>query len=115
MLHDKTADQESFMKLATMLTRAAEKKTPISCLGGEVLGLELVTKSIEEMRACCEFPIPPGPDDERCSASALEEEISAWTREDGPAASQSNAVAFSLCFLRMDPDTLTLVKVLRPL
>ena len=100
-------DQEKFTKFFLALGKAARAGTPLDSLGGEALTPELLDDCMDELRLSCDFPVPPNSFREEPQQSPFHREIQQVLQ----GAPQTEHVPINQSYIRLDPDTFTILKI----
>ena len=100
-------DQEKFTKFFLALGKAARAGTPLDSLGGEALTPELLDDCMDELRPSCDFPVPPNSFREEPQQSPFHREIQQVLQ----GAPQTEHVPINQSYIRLDPDTFTILKI----
>ena len=93
-LREKCEDQTEFSKFLALLNKAARMQKPLQSLNGYVLDSGMLSECLQAVRQSCDFPIPPDPE----------------TNEMEPSPFVSTVAPFTMLYLRLEPDTLSLLK-----
>ena len=105
-LREKCEDQAGFSKFLALLNKAARMQKPLQSLNGHVLDSGMLSECLQAVRQSCDFPIPPDPETNEMDPSPFQQAMDKIA--DNTAV--STVAPFTVVFLRLEPDTLSLLK-----
>ena len=88
------------------LQKAVDAKKHLQSLQGRMLTAADLSAVLHDVRRICAFPMCPDKVDQEYSPSLLDQEIEKITSNRG----DPDKLSFSLLFLRLEPDTFTIMK-----
>ena len=105
-MREKASDQAAFAKLLRLLHNAARQKQPLPSLKNHVLDAGMLKDCLQQVRMSCGFPIPPDPEESEAASSLFQQEMVNVVENRG----DPDVVPFTMLFVRLGADVLSLVK-----
>ena len=105
-MREKASDQAAFAKLLRLLHNAARQKQPLPSLKNHVLDAGMLKDCLQQVRMSSGFPIPPDPEESEAASSLFQQEMVNVVENRG----DPDVVPFTMLFVRLGADVLSLVK-----